>query len=130
MELWLCVLTSEKSCHPFYLCARAGFAASLAPRGTFKREKRVNTMHFTGALPVSNRKHAFLRRNMQERGKRLIDREERRQLFSGRVGMGGRGRGREAMKGWLAGQSVKEGRQNPGFSPERKKRRGFEQMMD
>lgn len=34
------------------------------------------------------------------------------------------------MKGWLAGQRVKEGRQKNGFSPERKKRRGFHKMMD
>lgn len=63
--------------------------------------------------------------------KRLIDRGEETAL-SGGVGRekGERKGGSKGMKGWLAGQSVKEGRQNPGFSPERKKRQGFHKMMD
>lgn len=56
-------------------------------------------------------------------GGRLIDREDETAL-SGGVGCkkGERKGGRQGMKGCLAGQSVKEGRQNPGFSPKRKKK--------
>lgn len=64
----------------------------------------------------------------EEGGKKLI--EERRQLFSGGAGWekGERKPGNEK-DGWQA-KVLKRGRQNPGFSLERKKRRGFHQMMD
>lgn len=63
-----------------------------------------------------------------QKKKRLIDRGEETAL-SGGVGWekGQRKGGSKGMKGWLAGQSVKEGRQNPGFSPERKKRQRISQ---
>lgn len=51
-----------------------------------------------------------------------------RQAFSGRKGWK-EGREPRGLKGSLAGQSVKEGRQNLGSGPERKKRRGFHKTM-
>lgn len=67
----------------------------------------------------------------KKKRKRLIDREEETAL-SGGVDWekGERKIGSQGMKGWQAGQSVKKGRQNPGVSPKRKKRRGFHKMMD
>lgn len=60
----------------------------------------------------------------KKKKERLIDRGEETAL-SGGVGWekGERTGGSQGMKGWLAGPSVKEGRQNPGFSPPPKERK-------
>lgn len=83
-----------------------------------------------------NHKHAFLCREMYsshtaKKKKRQIDRGDET-AFSGGVGSkrGERKGGSSGVKGCLAGQSVKEGRQNAGLSPERKKRQGLHKMMD
>lgn len=89
---------------------------------------KVSLGEQTANVHSSTGKHAAATPGWGER-ERLIDRDDETAFFWG-GGASREGRKPRGLKGSLAGRSVKEGRQNLGLGPERKKRRGFHKTAD